>query len=55
MLQYNTLKVALSNSQLNKLNSEKIFTEVTLKPSWNVVDCSNDENDFQNKLLLTNG
>ena len=45
MIQYNTLYVKLSNSQL---------TEVTLKLSSNVVGDSNDENNFPHKLLLTN-
>ena len=52
MRQYNTLKVKLSNSQLNKLISGiKIATEVTLKISSNVVGDSNDENNFLHKLL----
>ena len=55
MTQYNTLNIKLSNSQLNKLKSEiKNGTEVTLKISLNVVGDSNDENNFQHKLLLTN-
>ena len=41
--------------QLNKLKSGiKYGTEVTLKLSSNVVGDSNDENNFQPKLLLTN-
>ena len=52
---YNTLNVKLSNSQLNKLKCGiKNGTEVTLKISSNVVDGSNDENNFSHKLLLTN-
>ena len=55
MTQYNTFKVKLSNSQLKKLKSEiKNGTEVTLKPSSNVIGDSNDENNFPLKLLLTN-
>ena len=55
MIQYNTLKVKLSNSQLNKLKSGiKYGTEVILKISSNVVGDSNDENNFLHKLLLTN-
>ena len=54
MTQYNTLNVTLSNSQLNKLKSGiKNGTEVTLENSLNVVGESNDENNFQHKLLLT--
>ena len=54
MTQYNTLNVKLPNSQLNKLKSGiKNGTEVTLKISSNVVDDSNDENNFRHKLLLT--
>ena len=54
MTQYNTSNVKFSNSQLNKLNPGiKNGTEVTLKISLNVVDESNDENNFRNKLLLT--
>ena len=45
--QYNTLNVKLSNSQLNKLKSGiKNGTEVTLKVLSNVVDNSNDKNNF---------
>ena len=54
MTQYNTLKKTLSNLQLNKLKSEiKYGTVVNLKISSNVVDDSNDENNFLYKLLLT--
>ena len=54
MTQYNTLTVKFSNSQLNKLRSGiKNSTEVTLKLSSNIVDDSNDENNFPLKLLLT--
>ena len=55
MTQYNTLNVKLSNSQLNKLKLViKNGTKVTLKISLNVAGDSNDENDFSQKLLLTN-
>ena len=55
MSQCNVLNVTLSNSQLNKLKLViKIGTAVTLKLSSNVVDDSNDENNFLHKLLLTN-
>ena len=55
MIQYKTLNVKLSNSQLNKLKSRiKNGTEVTLKIKSNVVGDSNGENNFPHKLLLTN-
>ena len=55
MTKYNTLKVKLSHSQLNKLKyGIKYDTEVTLKLSSNFVGDSNDENNFPHKLLLTN-
>ena len=55
MTQYNTLKIKLSNSPLNKLKSGiKNGTEVILKISSNVVGDSNDENNFSHKLFLTN-
>ena len=55
MTQYNTLNVKLSNSQHNKLKlGIKNGTEVTWKISSNVVGDSNDENNFPQKLLLTN-
>ena len=55
MIQYNTLNVKSSNSQLNKLiTAIKIGTEVTLNSSSNVAGDSNDENNFPHKLLLTN-
>ena len=53
--QYNTLNVILSNSQLNKLKSEiKNGTEVILTLSSNVVDDSNNANNFPHKLLSNN-
>ena len=55
MTHYNTLNVKFSNSQLHKLKSGiKNGAEVTLKISSNVVGDSNDENNFIQKLLLTN-
>ena len=55
MTQYNPLDVKLSNSEINKLKSEiKNGTEVTLNISLNVVGDSNDEDNFPDKLLLTN-
>ena len=55
MTQYKTLNKKLSNLQLNKLKSGiKNGTEVTLRFSYNVVGASEDENNFQHKLLLTN-
>ena len=55
MTQYNNLNVKFSNSQLNKLKSgRKNNSEVILKISSNVVDDSNDENNFPHKFILTN-
>ena len=55
MTQYKTLSVKLPNLQINKLKlGIKIDTEVTLKPSSNVVGDSNDEDNFPHKLLLNN-
>ena len=55
MTQYNSLNVKLSNSQLNKLNSEiKNETEVMLRVSSNTVGNSNNKTNFPYKLLLTN-
>ena len=52
MTQYNTLKIKLSNSQLNtsKCGIEN-GTEVTLTLSSNVVCDSKQENNFPHKLL----
>ena len=54
MTQYNNSNVKLYNSQLNnKLKSGiKIGTQVTLNLSSYAVGESNDENNFQHKLLL---
>ena len=55
MIQYNTLNVRLSNSQLNKLKSAiKNGAGVTLNLSSNIIGDSNDENIFPHKLLLNN-
>ena len=55
MTQYNTLKVKLSNQQLNKLKSGiEDGTEVALKLSSNEIDNANDDTSFPHKLLLTN-
>ena len=55
MTEYNTWNVKLSNSQLNKSKlGIKNGAEITLKLLSNVVDDSNDENNFPHKLLLTN-
>ena len=55
MIQYNTLNVKLSNSQLNKLKlGIKNRTEVTLKISSNIIGDSNHKNNFLHKFLLTN-
>ena len=55
MIQYNTLNVKSSDSQLNQLKSRiKNGTELTLKISSNVVGDSNNGNNFLQKLLLTN-
>ena len=54
MTQHNTLNVKLSNSQLNKLNSEIINgTDVTLNYSSILIRNSIDETNFPHKLLLT--
>ena len=51
MIQYQTLNIKLSNSQLNKLNSAiKDGTKVTLNLSPNVAGDSNDENNFLHKF-----
>ena len=52
MIQYNSLNVKLSNSQLNKLKSAlKIGTGVVLGLSLNMV--GDDETNFSQKLLFT--
>ena len=53
--QYNTLRVKLFNSQLNRLIlGIKNGAEVTLNLSSNVIGNSNDDYIFPYKLLLTN-
>ena len=55
MVQYNSLNVKLSNSQLNKLKSAiKTKTEVVLRLSSNIIGSSDDETNFPHKLLLSN-
>ena len=47
MTQYNVLNVKLSNLQLSKLKSAvKNGAAVTLNLSSNIIDDSNDENNF---------
>ena len=55
MTQYNTLKVKLSNSQLNKLKTTiKNGTKGTLNLSSNLIGNYNDEYSFPHNLLLSN-
>ena len=55
MVQYNSLNVKLSHSQLNKLKSSiKNGTEVVLRLSSNMIGNSNDKTNFPHELLLTN-
>ena len=55
MTQYNSLKVKLSNSQLNKLKSSiKNETDVVLRISSSMVGNSNDNTNIPHELLLTN-
>ena len=55
MTQYNSLKVKLSNSQLNKLKSAiKNETDVVLRLSSNMIGNSDDQTNFPNILMLTN-
>ena len=55
MTQYNSLNVKLSNSQINKLKSAiKNESDIVLILSSNMIVDSNDESNFQHKLLLTN-
>ena len=55
MIQYNSLNVKLSNSQLNKLKSAiKNKTEVVLRLSSNMIGNSDDETNFPHKLLSNN-
>ena len=51
MTQCNSLKVKLSNSQLNKLKSStKNEIELVLRLSPNMIGVSNDESSFPHKL-----
>ena len=54
MTQYNTLNVKLSNSQLFHKSGIKNVTQVSLNLSSNAIRDSNNEFNFQCKLLLTN-
>ena len=55
MIQYNSLNVKLSNSQLNKLKSAiKNETDAVLRLSSNMIGNLDDETNFPLKLLLTN-
>ena len=52
-MQYNSLNVKLSNSQLNKFKSAiKNEIEIVLRLSSNMI--GDNETDFPHKLLLTN-
>ena len=53
MMQYNSLNVKLSNSQLNKLKSAiKNESEVVLRLPSSIISNSDDETNFRHKLLL---
>ena len=55
MIQYNSLNVKLSNSELSKLKSAiKNETDVVLRLSSNMIGNSNDNTIFPHELLLTN-
>ena len=54
MIQYNTLNIKFSNSQLNKLKPGKKMVLKWLKISSNVCGDSNDQNNFPHKLLWIN-
>ena len=55
MIQYNSLNVKLSNSQLDKLKSAIVDgTEVVLRLLSNMIDDSDDKINFPPELLLTN-
>ena len=56
MTQYNSLNVKLSNSQLNNLKTAiKNESKVIITLSSNMIGNSDDEINFPNKLLITNG
>ena len=53
MIQYNSVNVELSNSQLNRLKSRiKNGTEAILNLASNLIADSNDKTNFLHKLLL---
>ena len=55
MIQYISLNVKLSNSQLNKLKAAiKNGIEAVLRLSSNTIGNSNDKTNFPHELLLTN-
>ena len=55
MIQYNSLNVNLSNSQLNKLKSTiNNELKVVLRLSSNLIGNSDDKINFSQELLLTN-
>ena len=55
MIQYSSLNVKLSNSQLSKLKSAmKNETDVVIRLSSNMAGNSNDNTNFPHELLLTN-
>ena len=54
-MQYNSLNVKLSNSQLDKLKSAiKNESEIVLRLSSKIIGNCHDETNFSHKLLLTN-
>ena len=58
MTQYNSVKIKLSNSQFDKLNSATTKNQnyrSNLKLSSNIIGNSNDETNFPHELLLTDG
>ena len=55
MIQYNSLNVKLSNSQLNKLKSAiKNENDVAIRLSHNMIGEPNDKTNFPHELLLRN-
>ena len=53
-MQYNSVNVKLSDSQLNKYKSRiKNATEITVKLWSNMIGDPNDDTNFPHKLLLT--
>ena len=58
MTQYSSVKIKLSNSQFDKLNSATTKNQnyrSNLKSSSNIIGNSNDETSFPHELLLTDG